>query len=380
MVDKIMELDFEIKKFPNPVEEYYDYTKDDYYPEYNDFGDEYSKNPEPIQGTEEPVIEAVRNLKHKYRNYREYNEAMNIYDEYAEWLVDKYGGDKGFEFAVLTGTCTEPIPEMPILRMTKTNKEIINEGMMVYEIPEEHLPEVKTSYLDENDGIDERGYLKFEIEFGDCKKKVDKYITRRLTKGNGIKKLATNFADIKSELNYMDKFFRGRINDKTNVRDYSRKMAALRYSKGVEQCECEKTMSDYLTEAEETIESMKFGEPLEENKDYIVFYKGVYIGRDQLEAINVLDSINEMGLSSSGIDSSRLLNKKTLKVVRKKEKKKRKRDKERKKKMKKRDAFRAATNSIWGYEANSYEELERELSNFTKEDLLKNVPDTKVKF
>ena len=93
-----------------------------------DFGDRYHVLDEEREWNE--LERKARAIKRRYRNIREYNEAVNIYCEYMANLSISYGRRELFNLALRAGNVTEFIPPFPRLKQTKANKTRLKKGIM----------------------------------------------------------------------------------------------------------------------------------------------------------------------------------------------------------------------------------------------------------
>lgn len=93
-----------------------------------DFGDRYHVLDEEKEWNE--LERKAHTIKRRYRNIREYNEAVNIYCEYMANLSISYGRRDLFNLALRAGNVTEFIPPFPRLKQTKANKTRLKKGIM----------------------------------------------------------------------------------------------------------------------------------------------------------------------------------------------------------------------------------------------------------
>lgn len=86
----------------------------------------------------------VKNLKKKYSNFWDYLDAMQVYNNYMDKLVDRYGSKKNVRTYQKIGLLTEFVPEKPKLKGTKENRRLLKGGFIpsrqLYDEP--YSPEV----------------------------------------------------------------------------------------------------------------------------------------------------------------------------------------------------------------------------------------------
>jgi hypothetical protein len=110
------------------IPEEYEYSDPGLSSRVNDFGDEYHLPDDDEANQEKSILKDVKRLKRRYRNFGEYCEAMRLYQNYCNDLIDKYGGKKRFRFALAIGMVKEYIPFKPEIRNDKRNKPYIKGG------------------------------------------------------------------------------------------------------------------------------------------------------------------------------------------------------------------------------------------------------------
>ena len=94
----------------------------------NDFGDSYWVS--EIQDKCPEAFGRLQNLKNKYRDFHQWLEACQIYDQYIGEIIDYYGGEAIIEARIADGDQPEGWKPRPKLRMTKKNKSIIQSGVI----------------------------------------------------------------------------------------------------------------------------------------------------------------------------------------------------------------------------------------------------------
>lgn len=76
-------------------------------------------------------MQAVRMLRRKYSNYYDYLDAIAVYDDYMEKMMERYPSYKFLKNGVQLGIIEEFIPPEPKLKMKKENKLLMNSGACI---------------------------------------------------------------------------------------------------------------------------------------------------------------------------------------------------------------------------------------------------------
>ena len=119
----------------------YEYTNPEYYPKINDFGDDYHKDESELTTSyDRELMNKLRSMKRKYRDFDEYCQAKRIYNDYGKWLIEKYGGKKRLKFFHQLGLVKEYIPFCPELRKIKKNRSYVKGGLPLIHDLEMDLP------------------------------------------------------------------------------------------------------------------------------------------------------------------------------------------------------------------------------------------------
>ena len=94
-------------------------------PLFNDFNDNYYKN----SFANDELITMVKRLRRRYSNFFDWVDAMEIYNEYMDIILDKYGSMRVVQNALKNGTMEDPIPSKPKLKNTKRNRQFMRSGI-----------------------------------------------------------------------------------------------------------------------------------------------------------------------------------------------------------------------------------------------------------
>lgn len=106
-------------------------------PAFNDFDDEYYER----SFAESKLQLQVKKIRRKYNDFFQWQEAMGIYNEYMQEMVNKWGSLSVIENSLESETMPDYIPIKPKLKNNKKNREFIRTGKM----PTRRVVELPTS-------------------------------------------------------------------------------------------------------------------------------------------------------------------------------------------------------------------------------------------
>lgn len=299
----------------------FEYSNKDYYSKVNDFGDDYHKPEEELSDDiDRELLIKVRSLKRKYRDFEEFYEAKEIYNHYADLLIEKYGGKKRFKFLYQIGMVKEYIPFCPELRNIKKNTRYIKDGLpLIYEGEAICGPKVITEEewekLYDVPVAFKMGKSKFSMKMRDDKR------------------LASNIEEsIADDLNLISSYYGGRIKDPTALSHKQRRRRIMeeRY-RNSEYIPFKKRYKEY--------QMKKWRYEYDDEKidpDAYVFYKDVSLSVAEAQECELYDWLEERGVKVK----KRQLSKAARKVVRKTSTLKLGKGKKKKKKKKGKDIMR----------------------------------------
>lgn len=107
-------------------------SPDDIFPDYlfnplvNDFGDNYYQK----GVSNDPLILKAKSLRRKYSNYFDYIDALHVYDEYIDLLIEKYGSWSIIKNNNKVGLLDDILPAKPKLKKNRRNKEFLRAGIV----------------------------------------------------------------------------------------------------------------------------------------------------------------------------------------------------------------------------------------------------------
>lgn len=284
------------------------YTNPEYYSKVNDFGDEY--HTEETDDRDELLME-VRKLKRKYRDFGEWCDAMSIYTEYCERLLEKYGGKKRFRALYQIGLVKEYVPFCPELRKIRKNRKYIKEGM----------PREAATTMNFHCNPDP-----FPIP-----KDVEVQFSFKVPKGqrvelNNIHEFNMT-AKISNELSLIDEFYRGTAKPMRMSKKQQRKRILHKMYK--EDPDMDRSFTKRYKEYQEKKMLEEYVED-EEPANTVHYYKGISLTREQEEEIEVIDYLDSIGVQVN----ERHMSKSSRKIIRKRDfnttKKKKKKGKHKK--------------------------------------------------
>ena len=142
-------------------------------PVFNDFGDEYYKK----SFANDELITMVKKLRRRYSNFFDWVDAMDIYNEYMNELINKYGSMRVIKNALHVGTIDDPVPAKPKLKMTRRNRQFLRSGAS----PARQI-EIEKPTRDEMIAIARQSFpdaLGNDIDEADAMKKIPKDLQKR---------------------------------------------------------------------------------------------------------------------------------------------------------------------------------------------------------
>lgn len=95
-------------------------------PIFNDFDDDYYKK----SMAKDDLTTMVKKLRRRYSDFFDYIEALDIYNEYMDGLIEKYGGMKVIKNALKVDAMPDPVPAKPKLKNTRKNRQFLRSGIV----------------------------------------------------------------------------------------------------------------------------------------------------------------------------------------------------------------------------------------------------------
>lgn len=95
-------------------------------PLFNDFNDNYYQK----SFAKDELITMVKKLRRRYSNFFDWSDAIDVYNEYMDSLVQKYGSLRVIKNALEVDAMTDPVPAKPKLKNTRKNKQFMRAGVL----------------------------------------------------------------------------------------------------------------------------------------------------------------------------------------------------------------------------------------------------------
>lgn len=181
-----------------------------------DYGDNYHRlENEPSSEFER----AVRNIRARYRSLSKFNDALNLYTDWMDYLAEKHGGKDILKKKIKAGIVEDYIPRKPRLKNNRTLKYMYKHNIIVSENHGGYIDMEKLDdYIDEvypevNENLNE-----IQVYSGKSKE-ADKIVS---TFGATTPKRITThaFAD---DMDFIDSYFKGRNIKSNNKKKKSKK-------------------------------------------------------------------------------------------------------------------------------------------------------------
>ena len=143
---------------------------------FNDFGDNYYSK----SFVNDEMMSIVKRLRRRYSNFFDWVEAMECYNEYMDFLVEKYGSMSIVKNSIKMGTIEDSIPGKPKLKSTRKNKQFMRAGVLPSreigdkQLTKEELLELARQAIPGRDGNN--------VEESDSDKKLPKYIRKQVAR------------------------------------------------------------------------------------------------------------------------------------------------------------------------------------------------------
>ena len=277
-------------------------------PRMHDYGDAYHKPDEEVYSG---IDDAVRNIRRKYRTYSEYAKAIQSIELYMDALVDKYGGMKNFKIAMELRTVTEYIPPIPKFRKTAENSLLSKYGVVLsdkvydveYEISPEHTRAVECASATWGDGLEV-----VEDKRTVCPVKIMKVDMAVLDDEQAILQ----------ELEYLQRVNSSSYNTSSKKKKKRTKRNLIKEAKRRKKMLDRQSEAPTITDLINAHNDEVLG--IDRNPstgDGAVMYKGVMIPEAELENINLMSTLQDVGLIEKD-DFSIVSSKKVRKMVKKK--------------------------------------------------------------
>jgi hypothetical protein len=242
----------------------------------------------------------ARKIRRRYREFSEYQKAIEVYQEYMAYLIIKHGGFKIFEAKLKSEAIDDFIPAKPRLKNTKMNKFIMKHGIV--------LSSTKELQIDDDiikESIDKVDPNNVQV-LAEAAKKSE---AENFLDYNFGEKLASKKLEAIDNLDYLNEYFYGKNQQKEKEKE--KEYADLSLSKIMKS-----NYVDYLPE--DTTE-----------RDTIINYKGAYLNQEAIEELKVFENLSQYGWNSLKLMKRKNISSRITNILKGKQKKEKKKDKKR---------------------------------------------------
>ena len=304
----------------------------------NDFGDNYHRS------DNEPSSElelAARKIRRRYRFISDYLTAKAIYESYMELMYDKYGGRELFKIKARSGLIEDFIPPKPRMKNNRTNKEIMKKKIIISNVKSRDIDvDVINRYLEQ---FDDGGENDIDSFITNTDKKAVKLYYQGKTNSYSLK----DYSKIDS-IDFLEEYFLNK--NKMKAKKEKQKRRYHNYPSLTEILS-----DDYVPRVKNT-----------EDEEDVIMYQGQFLTRSAVEELEIYRQLGELGWDPIKLMKRGGVSKKMTKAMKKHSKVKRKK-KKKSKIQKKTDNF---VMQLLNDNHESYEEYEREMLNFTADNIL----------
>ena len=274
------------------------YTDYDFEPIANVFeGDDYHL---PDSETFDPsYMGRVKKIRRRYRNYFDYQDAVDLYNDYMKNLVQRYGGKKRFQIQYLIGNVHEYIPNFPECRKNKRNKWI-KKNRLSREDLEPKTPDL--SCLDMTPIPREHCNVKIAIN-------NNSDVPDELPRSRDV--TDSMVSRITSELDIIDQYYheqRLKIEKMKGSRKKKERLKSVLNRKALRMSGYYRCLTDRIAEYDKAKKDKFFG--IEHASGDMVQYKGTMFTMAEADEHATLDKLKECGVVFSH------LSKRQMKIIR----------------------------------------------------------------
>ena len=282
----------------------------------NDFKDSYHR-----EESDEPVSELereVRSITRRYRSMTDYIRACSIYDQWMEYLEDKYGGSKLLKYKIKHDLIPEYIPPKPKMKETKEVKTAFKEGIVLPHIPKSFIDyDALNRYMEEewSEEVLNTQVNNVTINYKGKSKEVEKIITKHVESVTFMKSRSQ-----KSDVDFLDEYF--------SIKNSRKKKSNKGKNKKTKYLISNFMGDNYLKYLEDTTEEDQYDL-------YNNYYGTGYLSASEAKEESLYRMLNNAGWDSYKIMRKRnTRSKKIAESIKKEEKKKKKKNKKIKKQRK----------------------------------------------
>lgn len=275
----------------------------------------------------------ARQIRRRYKSQQEYLNAVAVYEEYMELIVQKNGGKKIFKLKYKAGLIHDFVPHKPRMKNTRLNRALEKNEIVISDPSKTNF---KTNFEDMQSIAElQSDDIKSDFIYDD--EASDKEAERLIASG----KLRLQSFSEGDSLDYLERWF---LQNRVKNKDVNKVVK-----------------SPSLTELLNRGDNDDYEE---ESDDDILYFRGQLMGRKAIEQLNTAEKLNSLGWNSLKV--MRTMNKKgqVTKIL----EKRKKADKIKKKKAKQYNAFMSG---LVGDNHESFEDFEMDMLSFTADELFK---------
>lgn len=292
----------------------FSYNNPEFEPQINDFEDDYNL-PDAEEAVSGSLLEKVKQIRRRYANWFEYVDACQLYDQYMEDLIDKYGGKNNFKLALLLKQVREFIPNYPELRKTKKNRYYVKHRVSRPLVVSE--PSFEKNSIEELNNIKEP---KVKIRIVESDRVEQIYRSR-----SGMRSSSDVTEAIANELDVLSSWYASRRDKIARMKGKKKKKEKLMRVLNQKQLKMNSTYRS-LGDMIRIYDKNKVDKFMNRTKGYdlTIEYKGRMISQSQVEQTNTLEKLRDIGVRFNHISrlQTKLIRKrKASKKMRKKNKK-----------------------------------------------------------
>lgn len=313
-----------------------EYTNPDFEPRLNLFNDDYHLPDDDYFDSD--YMSRVKKIRRRYRNYFDYLDAVQLYNEYMDSLAEKYGGKRNLKLQLMLNKVHEYLPNFPELRKIRKFKYARKNKLTREDVAEKniHFENFEPVEIDMN---------------AKCKVVVDNrsdFDSDMMVNGGRVNDEVIK--RIAAELDFIDNYYHKERIKIERMKGGSKKKAKLRNSlnrKALRMSTNYRSLTDKIREYDKRKKDLWMG-IVPETGD-MINYKGTMFTLAEAEEHNALDMMKNFGVVFGH------LSKRQTKLIRPGAAKKKK-DKKLKKKLKKRNKIEGEF--LQGITRGEYDDME----------------------
>ena len=309
----------------------------------NDFDDNYHRmSNEPSSELER----SARRIRRRYKNIMQYLEAVDIYNEYMEYMYLKHGGKDLFKIKLQGEAIDDFVPSKPRMKNNAKNRRLLKDKIVISQVNLKSVTREKIqNFVEEmEDTLPEDNNLVIDTSkpLNKVEKKTLKNINLNSLKSKQIKGHT-------SSLEFLEEYFQNETaRKKTQEEEALNAISVTDILSG---------KVDHLLYADE------------EDDNDVIYYQGNYMKRSAVNEIKIYEKLGEFGWDSVKLMKRGGVASKFTKHIERRNKRLKKKDKKGKKKKRDNDDF--ILHTVMGTDHDSFEDFEKEMMQFTADNIFK---------